>query len=91
MERFEDNDGGYLTWTRHNPSGYVLNVQRGNAPSGVMLHRARCFTIHNESFRGSGWTRNAYVKVCSHGRETLRKWALRHTGRLPPDCLKCRP
>lgn len=91
MERFENSERGYLRWLRQNPSGYVLNVVRTHAPSGVMLHRANCYTIQSDSFRGSGWTTNAYVKVCSSGREPLRQWALRKVGALPPDCLKCNP
>lgn len=91
MQRFENDDGGYLRWLRHNPTGYVLNVLRTHSHHGVMLHRATCHTIQNESFRGSGWTTNFYVKVCSSGREPLRQWALRNVATLPPDCLKCRP
>lgn len=91
MERFENKDGGYLRWVRHHPTGYVLNVLRTHSHHGVMLHRATCFTIQNQAFRGSGWTTNFYVKVCSNGREPLRQWALRNVEMLPPDCLKCRP
>jgi hypothetical protein len=91
MERFVNNDSGYLRWLRQNAKGYVLNVLRTHSHHGVMLHRATCFTIHYESFRGSGWTRNFYVKICSSGREPLREWARRNVGVLPPDCLKCRP
>lgn len=91
MERFENSDGAYLRWLRHNPEGYVLNVLRTHAPTGVMLHRATCFTIQHESFRHSGWTTGDYVKVCAGSREPLRQWALWNAGALPPDCLKCRP
>lgn len=91
MERFEDHDAGYLRWLRRNPKGYVLNVTRTDSPHGAMLHRSTCFTIHNEAFRGSGWTTNVHVKICSGGREPLRQWALRNVGILPPDCLRCRP
>lgn len=91
MQRFENADHGYLRWLRRNPRGYALNVVRTHASTGMMLHRATCFTIQNESFRGSGWTTNVYVKICAPGREPLRRWALRNAGALPPDCLKCRP
>lgn len=91
MERFENNDGGYLKWVRHHPKGYVLNMVRTHSHHGVMLHRATCFTIQNQALRGSGWTTSFYVKVCSNGREPLRQWALRNVEMLPPDCLKCHP
>lgn len=91
MERFEANDTGYLRWLREHRRGYVLNVQRTHTHHGLMLHRATCFTIQAEGFRGSGWTRNVYVKLCSKQREVLRKWAERHVGKQPPDCLKCHP
>lgn len=91
MDRFEDRDGLYLRWLRQNPRGYVLNVLRTDSHHGAMLHRATCHTIRNEAFRGSGWTTSSHVKLCSTGRESLRQWALRNTGILPPDCLKCRP
>lgn len=91
MERFENNDTGYLRWLRENPTGYVVNVLRSELPHGVMLHRATCHTIQAEGMRGSGWTRSYYMKICSRRREPLRQWALRHVGELPPDCLKCQP
>ena len=91
MQRYENDERGYLRWLRLNPHGYVLNVLRTHSHHGVMLHRSTCYTIQNEAFRGSGWTTGSYAKVSSNAREPLRQWALRNVGMLPPDCLKCRP
>lgn len=80
-----------LRWLQQNPKGYALNVLRTHASTGLMLHRSTYYRIQSNSFRGSGWTTNSYVKVCSNAREPLRQWALRHAGHLPPDSSKCHP
>ena len=91
MQRFENNDGGYLRWLRQNPNGYVLNVLRTHLHHGVRLHRADCYTIQDKAFRGSGWTTTSYVKLCSNERQPLRNWTERNVGVVPPDCFKCSP
>jgi hypothetical protein len=71
MPRFEGDDDGYLGWVGDNPEGDVLNVLRTHARHGLMLHRADCFMIESDSFRGRGWTTHDYVKVCARASSEL--------------------
>jgi hypothetical protein len=88
MERFVDDDAGYLRWVAQNPDGYVLNTYRQPAASYLKLHRATCGTINDRPARGDNWTVD-YQKVCGD-RAELELWARNQVdGELQP-CPICR-
>ncbi len=42
MERFVDDDPGYLDWLARHPDGFVVNTGRTPTAAYLMLHRAGC-------------------------------------------------
>ena len=75
MERFEDNDAGYLAWlARHNENGFVVNSRRPPDASYLVLHRARCPSISSAASTDRTWT-TTYAKTCSTNLVTLERWA----------------
>jgi hypothetical protein len=86
MQRFVDDDRGYLDWLEHHPDGFVINT--GRAPSAVylMLHRASCGTITGTPARGTTFT-GEYAKVCGE-RNELEGFADHLGGRAQP-CGLC--
>jgi hypothetical protein len=63
MDRFVDDDPGYLGWVARHPDGFVINTGRTATASYLMLHRSDCGTITGGPARGSTFT-GEYVKVC---------------------------
>jgi len=91
MERFYDNEKGYLDWEASNSTGFVINCYKVSGP--YMLHRSNCHTIlDNKNF-----TTGQYYKVCSNDKEELMNWAKQERkkhGSLEPGvqrCTKCNP
>jgi hypothetical protein len=68
VQRFADDDGGYLDWLAASPRGVVIDAARNPAPAYLILHRARCGTIGGQPARGSRWTVD-YVKFCGERAE----------------------
>lgn len=58
IEKFIDNDDGYLNWITANPTGYVVNCNRYPRAAYLVLHRATCWTI---SASKGPWT-HYYIK-----------------------------
>src|ERR1700746_2835087 len=71
MERFIDNDPGYLDWLARHPDGFVINTGRTPSAAYLMLHRAGCGTISGAPARGTTFTGD-YVKVCGGGDDLER-------------------
>lgn len=90
VEKFIDNDDGYLNWIKANPTGYVVNCDRYPRAAYLVLHRATCRSISGKPTFGERWT-TAYIKVCSLDRHELESWARREIGgELRLNCL-CNP
>jgi len=53
MDRFRDDDSGYLKWLTAHPDGFVLNAARNPTPAYLVLHRASCDTINGTPTLGS--------------------------------------
>jgi len=64
MEKFTDDDAGYLRWIANHPNGFVLNIERGERPEYTVLHRATCPSISRNREDGAYTSRN-YKKVVS--------------------------
>jgi hypothetical protein len=80
MDRFVDDDPGYLDWLARHPDGFVINTGRTPTAAYLMLHRARCGTITGRPARGTTFTGD-YAKVCGD-REELEGFG-RHLGGRP--------
>jgi hypothetical protein len=61
VQRFIDDDGGYLRWLAAHHDGFVLNTERAPKPSYLVLHRACCPKITRLQRGASRWTRD-YLK-----------------------------
>lgn len=82
---FEDNDRGYVFWTRRHPRGFVVNCLRNPTPDYLILHWADCYTINGSH---SPWTTGDYAKVCSPDLTALEAWAAT-VGGSAHRCEKC--
>lgn len=93
MEKFTDDDAGYLRWISDHPDGFVVNIERGERPGYAVLHRATCSSISRDRDDGA-YTERGYKKVVSDDLETLRAFA-RSIGRADESfskhCGHCQP
>lgn len=96
MQRFVDDDRGYLDWVDHHPDGFVVNTARTPSAAYLVLHRASCGTITGKPARGITFT-GEYAKVCGERNELeefARHWAAMrsHAGCVWPSAVsRCRP
>ena len=88
IDRFVDDDAGYLSWLRNHPAGFVLNCGREPRHDYLVLHRAGCHTISGTPSRGDNWT-TAFAKVCAGAARELDAWAFERTGAHPSPCALC--
>ena len=86
MQRFVDDDNGYLDWLDHHPDGFVINTGRTPSAAYLMLHRASCGTISGKPARGTTFM-GEYAKVCGE-RNELEEFA-RHLGGHAQPCRSC--
>ncbi len=91
MEKFRDDNQGYLKWLDAPPSGYVLNIGRqphqGTPPYYEVLHRAKCGSIRRQ---GDDYT-GTYDKVCADDPSVLISYGRKQEGNAPMFCQKCKP
>jgi hypothetical protein len=87
MQRFADDDAGYLSWLSRNPDGYVVSANRNPSPGYLILHRATCRTIAEGPANGGRWTMD-YIKVCGN-RAELERWAQNVVGGPLKPCVHC--
>jgi hypothetical protein len=87
MQRFEDDDDGYLAWVAAHPIGFVINTERTPRPAYIVLHRATCRSISGDPARGHRWTHD-YIKVCGD-RGELEEFAIVEVGGAAQGCGLC--
>lgn len=94
MIEFCNHDEGYLLWIATNPDGFVLNVRRVADPDYVVLHRASCHSISDDSRAPGAYTTRGYRKICAASVAALQLAAKRE-GRgdssFSKRCGLCRP
>ena len=90
IERFINDEFGYLDWIGNNPQGFVVNCERNPTPAYLVLHIAICLTITGTPANGEYWTRD-YIKVCSLSKEELDEWARKEVGGELHPCGICKP
>src|SRR5688572_23585176 len=90
IEKYIDDDQGYLAWLASHPSGYVVNAERTPHAANLFLHRSSCSFITKLSKTASHWTKD-FIKICSDAPNELHSWADNEVhGKLKP-CGKCKP
>jgi hypothetical protein len=90
VERFIDDDPGYLAWNRTHSRGYLLNVSRTPNKNYVVLHKTTCSHISGRPSRGVSWTTDP-IKVCAETKEELDEWAMATVGVNASRCGSCTP
>ncbi len=88
VEKFRDDEEGYLAWLAGHPAGFVFNVNRSPRPNYLILHRATCRTISGRPTRGGPWT-GPYIKVCSDDELQIAAWTGKTVGAAPTRCGVC--
>jgi hypothetical protein len=93
MIRFSDDDLGYLAWIAAHPDGFVLNVNCLPDPHRVVLHRANCTSISNDTHAPGAYTGRNHRKICATGEAELKS-AAKDEGQRDvfwKRCGLCRP
>jgi hypothetical protein len=90
MDRFVDDDAGYLAWLEAHPRGYVLNTFPQMSSSFLVLHRTTCGTVNRPLAKGREWT-YPFGKACSDDHAELAEWAFSETGKSVHGCGTCGP
>lgn len=94
MTHFENDDLGYLAWTKAHPNGFVLNVRRVADRTYVVLHRAACGSISNDRETQGAFTGRDFRKFCATSATELQLAAKREgriDGSFSKRCGLCRP
>lgn len=93
MEKFTDDDAGYLRWISDHPDGFVVNVERGERSGYAVLHRASCSSISRARDNGA-YTDRGYRKIVSEDLSDLRAYTKsigRADGSFSKHCGQCAP
>ncbi len=90
MERFADDDAGYVAWSAAHPDGFVVNCFRRPSSDYLVLHRADCRHITEHTKGHERWTHD-YIKVVSWDRGELLMWCYQEAGGAPSQCPHCDP
>ena len=72
MIRFSDDDLGYLAWIAAHPDGFVLNVRCPPDSHCVVLHRANCTSISNDTYEPNAFTGRKHHKICTTSEAELK-------------------
>ncbi len=94
MIRFSDDDVSYLAWVAAHPDGFVLNVRHTPDRNYVVLHRASCKSISNDTHAPNAYTGRGYRKICATSVAELKLAAKsegRSDGTFSKRCGLCRP
>jgi hypothetical protein len=88
VQRFKDDDEGYLRWIEGNQGGYVVNMDEPpSVPQYPMLHSATHKLLSTP--KRTNYTTGKYFKVCSTDLEALEKWSQRRYGKSLTRCAQC--
>ena len=94
---FRDDEAGYLSWSRKNPDGIVVNTRKVLDPKYLVLHRSSCHTVlrhRNMAHNPGGFTERAYQKICAQSVDELHGYLLGATGgqkTFTKLCSRCNP
>ncbi|MBV9100099.1 MAG: hypothetical protein JOZ46_01325 [Candidatus Dormibacteraeota bacterium] len=84
IERFKQDDAGYIRWSNEHPDGFVLHRKSGD----FSLHRSQWSHIYE---MGSDYALTSAEKLCAQSRNELVHYSREHTGRAPTACESCEP
>lgn len=88
IERFGNDEVGYLRWIESNPQGYIVNANAGSlSPQYPMVHR----TSHGSmaSPMRTNYTSGDYIKLCSNDPDELKLTSMARDGRALNQCRTC--
>jgi hypothetical protein len=94
MVRFSDDDLSYLAWIATHPDGFVLNVRCSSDRNCVVLHRASCTSISNDTHEPGAYTGRNHRKICATSEGELKLAAQdegRRDGTFSKRCGLCLP
>lgn len=88
VERFDNDEAGYLKWVETHPHGFIANVDRaGMVPAYPMVHSATHGLV--SSPRIGNFTTGDYIKLCSTDLKALEEYSQTRFGRPLTRCSQC--
>lgn len=87
IEDFGGREGEYLAWVAAHPHGFVVNAEVPPRAKYLVLHSAKCLSIHTE--KRTHYTGPAYTKFAALGRSDLETWSRARFGASPRPCGIC--
>lgn len=95
MAVFDNDDRSYLTWVNKFPNGFVANAKREFNSNYFVIHQTNCSTINGskKDYTEGSFTKNDYIKICTHHYHELIDWAQANRIRSKPikNCGTCKP
>lgn len=95
MAVFDNDDRSYLTWVNNFPQSFVANVLRAPNSNYFVIHQTNCATINGtkKDYTENSFTKNDYIKICTHNYHELTDWAQANRIRSKPikNCGICKP
>jgi hypothetical protein len=89
IEKFVNDETGYLQWIDNNPNGYILNLDEPLVTAKYpMIHLARHKVVSSST--RTNYTTGRYFKVCSTDMDELANWAIANCGRPFTWCEVCK-
>lgn len=89
VEKFQNDEAGYLSWVSANPHGYVVNVDEPNhVDQYPMVHRATHKLISSNA--RTNYTTGRYIKFCSESLHELELLAKNKYDRQLVRCATCK-
>jgi hypothetical protein len=73
VNRFIDDDDGYLAWKVTHPSGLILNCERSPRAAYLTLHSPDCRSLATLPPGYEHWTRD-YIKICGETIGDIEAW-----------------
>jgi hypothetical protein len=87
IEKFIDDEHGFLVWRNRHWQGFVVNCYRKPSSAYLLLHKSDCDSL----VRHEHYTDRDYIKVCSDSRSELEAWAREEVGGELSRCGECSP
>ncbi len=95
MAVFDNDDRSYLTWVNNFPLSFVANAKREPNSNYFVIHKTSCSSINGtkKDYVEDSFTRNSYIKICTHSYQELLTWAETNRRKSKPikNCGTCKP
>lgn len=88
VNRFDNDEVGYIAWIQANPQGFVANVDRARkVPQYPMVHAATHKSISSPKI--GNFTTGDYIKFCCTDLAALEQFSRAKFGRALTQCTQC--